>query len=525
MQAHPLTALLLAFSSPFVFSPSTFALSFPRPGNNNNSNRSSRSASRDSLHHARRNRYSHHGGQSQQQEGRNSSMGDCHSTLQNSNQQNTQSESFPLSSTRTEPSAWVLPPIPTFEELGLRFDRSRTSSMNAIVENERPRAESQQQQQQQEQQMQDQRDIHRGVTNALQAAESSSNGVYESGSGCHWSGEHAAGEDDNVLDMPDVIPDSQPSIFDEILSDDNEAYIIWSTPSTRTKQQATLSTSTAGPSSGGVSSVAALPESAKHPAGSDASSLAAAAAAAATTHHQQQPSSSLDKGAASAGQDRSTKKRWSTIEPLNVRIKEANRSTDTLNSFGQSKPTKQDGSSTTTNITATTTTSGSNLRPPKTPTTAVTTATTTAATELQQKNRVIMAATVEKLVEKLTSEIGKLSRWDVEEISTSLPLCPSLSAFSHFFPRPFGVSTHLSSNPLLVWSVHHFLIHLCFFELGRLHVPDGLFPHLPTLHHTNGTPKTHHRPVPLGSSGRLPSATDCTDQDICYPTPLAPQLL
>lgn len=332
-------------------------------------------------------------------------MGDCHSTLQQSHQQNTQSESFPSSSARTESSAWVLPPIPTFEELGLRFDRSRTTSMNAIVEDERPQAESQQQQQ--EQQMQDHSDIHHGVTSALlQAVESSRNGVYESGSGSRWSGEHAACEDDNVLVMPDMIPDSQPSIFDEILSDDNEAYIIWSTPSTKPKQHAPLSTSTAGPSSGGVSSVAALSESVKHPAGSDASSLAAAAAAGATTQHQQQPSSSLDKGATSAGQDRSMKKRWSTNEPLNVRIKEANRSTETLNSVGQSKPAKQDGSSTPT----TTTTSGSNLRPPKTPTTTATPASTTATTtELQQKNRVIMAATVEKLVEKLTSEIGKFT--------------------------------------------------------------------------------------------------------------------
>ncbi|KAG0068078.1 hypothetical protein BGZ89_005274 [Linnemannia elongata] len=325
-------------------------------------------------------------------------MGDCHSTLQHSHQQNPQSEPLPSSSPRNESLAWVLPPIPSFEELSLRFDRSRTSSMNAIVEGEHLRAESQQRPQ--EQQIQDQRDIHRGVTNALlQAAESNSNGVYESGSGGRWIGEHAAGEEDNVLAMPDIIPDTHPSIFDDILSDDNEAYIIWSTPSTKTKQQASLSTSTAGPSSGGVSSGAALPESVKHSAGSDASSSAA------TTQQQQQPSSSLDKGATSAGQDRSTKKGWSTIEPLSVRIKEANRSTDTLNSLGQSKPTKQDGSSTPTTTTATAITSGSNLRSPKTPTTTATPATTTTATELQQKNRVIMAATVEKLIEKLTSEI------------------------------------------------------------------------------------------------------------------------
>lgn len=401
MQAHPLTALL-AFSSPFVFSPSTFILPFPRPGNSN-SNSSSRSASKDSLHHARRKRNSHHGGQSRQQQGRNTSMGDCHSTLQHSHQQNPQSEPLPSSSPRNESLAWVLPPIPSFEELSLRFDRSRTSSMNAIVEGEHLRAESQQRPQ--EQQIQDQRDIHRGVTNALlQAAESNSNGVYESGSGGRWIGEHAAGEEDNVLVMPDIIPDTHPSIFDDILSDDNEAYIIWSTPSTKTKQQAPLSTSTAGPSSGGVSSGAALPESVKHSAGSDASSSAA------TTQQQQQPSSSLDKGATSAGQDRSTKKGWSTIEPLSVRIKEANRSTDTLNSLGQSKPTKQDGSSTPTTTTATAITPGSNLRSPKTPTTTATPATTTTATELQQKNRVIMAATVEKLIEKLTSEIGKFSR-------------------------------------------------------------------------------------------------------------------
>ncbi|KAF9156588.1 hypothetical protein BG015_003888 [Linnemannia schmuckeri] len=369
-------------------SPSSGKVLVTRTGPKGNSNSSS-IASRDTLHHARRNRNSHHGGQSQQ--GRSNSMGDCHSTLQHSHQQNFQFEPL-LSSVRTDSSTWVLPPIPTFEELGLRFDRSRTTSTNAIGEDERLKMESQQQQQQ----MQDQRDIHRSVTNALLQAKCSSNNVFAlKESGCHRSGERAASGDDNVLVMPDMIPDNHPSIFDDILSDDNEAYIIWSTPSISAKPPPALSAPTAGPSSGGVSSVVALPESAKNPAGSDASSLVAI-----TQQQHQQLSSSLDNGATSAGQDRSLKKRWSTNEPLNVRIKEANRSTDTLHSFGQSNPAKQDGSNT---LTTTAATTGNNLQPPKTPTTAI--PITTTATEVQQKNRVIMAATVEKLVEKLTSEI------------------------------------------------------------------------------------------------------------------------
>ncbi|KAG0288302.1 hypothetical protein BGZ96_007922 [Linnemannia gamsii] len=339
-------------------------------------------------------------------------MGDCHSTLQHSRQRQQNTESEPASSSSAHPrlesspagvaAAWVLPPIPTFEELGLRFDRSRTSSMNAITEGERLRAESQQHMQMQ--------DIHRGVTNALlQAEHSRDNGVFESGSGCPWSsGEHAIAAvsgDDNVAVMPDMIPDNHhPSIFDDILSDDNEAYIIWSTPSTKTKPSFPLST--AGPSSsGGVapSSVAALSEPVKqHPTGSDASSASAAATTAQQQHHHH--SSSLDKGTTSAGQDRSQKKRWSTIEPLNVRIKEANLSTDTLQlSLAQPKPVKQEGGTSTPPNTAT----GNNLRPPKTATTATTPNITTAA-ELQQKNRVIMAATAEKLVEKLTSEIVRI---------------------------------------------------------------------------------------------------------------------
>jgi hypothetical protein len=401
MQAHPLTSLLLAFSSPFLLSPSTFVLSFPRPG----------APPRDSPPHHARNRNSHHGGQSHQQQGRNNSMGDCHSTFQRSRQQQQNSQSVPSASSFAHPrpesssagvaTAWVLPPIPTFEELGLRFDRSRTSSMNAITEGERLRAESQQQIQMQ--------DIHRDVTHALLQDESSSNGngVFESTSACPWSSdEHAAvSGGDNVVVMPDMIPDNQhPSIFDDILSDDNEAYIIWSIPSTKTNPF--LSSSAAGPSSsGGVvpASVAALSESVKqHPAGSDAHS--ASAAATTTQHQQHHQSSSLEKGATSAGQDHSLIKRWSTIEPLNARITETNRSTENLQlSLGQPKPVKQEyGSSTPT----TTAAIGSNLRLPKTTTTA-TAPNITTATELQQKNRVIMAATVEKLVEKLTSEIGK----------------------------------------------------------------------------------------------------------------------
>ncbi|KAG0314050.1 hypothetical protein BGZ97_009678, partial [Linnemannia gamsii] len=336
-------------------------------------------------------------------------MGDCHSTFQRSRQQQQNSQSVPSASSFAHPrpesssagvaTAWVLPPIPTFEELGLRFDRSRTSSMNAITEGERLRAESQQQIQMQ--------DIHRDVTHALLQDESSSNGngVFESTSACPWSSdEHAAvSGGDNVVVMPDMIPDNQhPSIFDDILSDDNEAYIIWSIPSTKTNTF--LSSSAAGPSSsGGVvpASVAALSESVKqHPAGSDAHS--ASAAATTTQHQQHHQSSSLEKGATSAGQDHSLIKRWSTIEPLNARITETNRSTENLQlSLGQPKPVKQEyGSSTPT----TTAAIGSNLRLPKTTTTA-TAPNITTATELQQKNRVIMAATVEKLVEKLTSEI------------------------------------------------------------------------------------------------------------------------
>ncbi|KAG0365064.1 Guanine nucleotide exchange factor lte1, partial [Mortierella sp. AD032] len=256
--------------------------------------------------------------------------------------------------------------------------------MNMIVHGDGLRTDSQQQQ--------DMQDIHRGVTNALLQSESTSRAFAEGESGCRWNGDETR-DDDNILVMPDMIPDNHPSIFDDILSDDNEAYIIWSTPSSSGKKQTPpLSTSLAGPlSSRGQTTVSALPDTVnKHPAGSDAPTASA-------THHLQhhQPTSSLDnKGTTSAGQDRSSTKRWSTIEPLTTRIKENNRSTDSLHSFSPSKPVKQEGNST-----------GSNLRPPKTPTTTMPATTTTTATEQQQKNRVIMAATVEKLVEKLTSEI------------------------------------------------------------------------------------------------------------------------
>ncbi|KAF9122178.1 hypothetical protein BGW39_009976, partial [Mortierella sp. 14UC] len=324
-----------------------------------------------------RNRNSHHG------QGRDpNSMGDCHSTLPR-----THASQFEPSPARPETTAWVLPPIPSFEELGLRFDRSRTSSMNMIDPGDRQRTDSQQQQ---GQQMQKQ-DIHRGVTNALPQGESSSNGVFAEGeTGCRWSGDEPR-DDSNVSVKPDMIPDSHPSIFDDILSDDNEAYIIWSIPSTSGKKQPLLSISSAGPSSSrGPPPAPALSESIKHPAGSDASTTSEAP-------HQHRASSSVDnKGATSAGQDRSSTKRWSTIEPLTVRIKEANRSTEALHSITQPKPTKQEGG-------GGGAPTGGNLRPPKSSTTSA--STTTAASGLQQKNRVIMAATVEKLVEKLTSEI------------------------------------------------------------------------------------------------------------------------
>ncbi|KAF9084185.1 hypothetical protein BGX23_010755 [Mortierella sp. AD031] len=299
-------------------------------------------------------------------------MGDCHSTLQRTqHSQNSQTDSSPI---RPDSSSWVLPPIPSFEELGLRFDRSRTSSANAIVEGGSLRNGPQEQ-------TQDQQGIQLGATESLIQGEGNDNGAFAMGeSESRWSGENI--RNDNAVVVPEMIHDNHPSIFDDILSDNNESYIIWSTPSAGAKLS--LFSTMAGPSSSGVAAlVTTVPESSKHPAGSDVPSSA-------TQHKQQQhhSSSSLDKEATSAGQDRSMTKQWSTIEPLSVRIAEFNRSTDNLCSPVQPKPSKQGSNSP----------AGSSPRLPKTPPAST-------ATELQQSNRVIMAATVEKLVEKLTSEI------------------------------------------------------------------------------------------------------------------------
>ncbi|KAF9993712.1 hypothetical protein BGZ80_001785 [Entomortierella chlamydospora] len=224
--------------------------------------------------------------------------------------------------------------------------------------------------------------------------------------GYHW--DSPATPQDNLSNVPATMPNHAPSIFDDIQSDDNESYIIWSSSSASSlKKPTSAPTTTATP----TLQHQTIPRPANSaPAHSPSSASAIAAATTSTQHPLSLPSAtSKEVLPPSIAQGGSATKRWSAKETfkskdkgkgvpdhdpatrqhsqdiLNSRFAGAVRSMDAAMSTGQAKLSK----------------SASNSEP---------TAEAVAAGGSPKKvtddpDRVIMAATVEKLVEKLTSEI------------------------------------------------------------------------------------------------------------------------
>lgn len=341
---------------------------------------------------------------------------------------------------------WILPPIPSFTELGIRFDRSRTSSMNAIAN--------------------DSNIVPKGSMASTGNPTMSTNGmrINVDGQGYHWSRE---AQPVTFLSEPETIPDYLPSIFDYIQSDDNEDIILWST-----------TPYTPGPSS--------LPSTGSRPQPPSNNSVPPSPSSTGTVY----PSNNTDRsvrrwsvGETFKGKDKDQIDNDSrTSNELGGRTADSNQSTDTLD---QHKPTRRPTGVSGAGV------SGSSDRPELS--TESRKPTSTPASISSPSQRVIMAATVEKLVEKLTSEIGVLF----------LPSCFNTCCLLRF-AKYFAPS--------------YFLI------FDRLHFLDRLFLDLPSLHHSHGTAETAYRTIPVGTGSQLPAATDCACANFCHPATLAAQL-
>ncbi|KAF9349984.1 hypothetical protein BGX26_011775 [Mortierella sp. AD094] len=239
--------------------------------------------------------------------------------------------------------------------------------------------------------------------------------------GYHW--DSPATPQDKLSNVPTTMPNHVPSMFDDIQSDDNESYIIWSSSSASSlKKPSSASTSVLATMATPIVQQQTIPRPANSaPAHSSSSTSAVAVSATTSTQPPLSPSSATSSELLppSIAQESSAIKRWSaretfkgkdkekdvpdhdpatkqhSLDILNSRFAGAVRSMDAAMSTGQAKLSKSTSK-------------------PEPPTEAIATnnagssskkVTVLPSQSVDDPDRVIMAATVEKLVEKLTSEI------------------------------------------------------------------------------------------------------------------------
>ncbi|KAG0021187.1 hypothetical protein BGZ80_002902 [Entomortierella chlamydospora] len=267
------------------------------------------------------------------------------------------------------PSPYVLPPIPSFTEMGLKFDKSRTNS-----------AESTEKQ---------------ALDASANRHDHDDEGRSSTPRQCHQS------QLGNFQFEDEIAPDYDPSIFDQIQSDENETYILWSSP---------LDSSVGVSPSSAADSVPATPQSNKQ---------VVIPSTVATYENVHNPPSSPEPSSSSAV------KRWSAGEAFKSKDKGRD-SLDGERAHGQaSEGVASEVSKSNGHTMETTAGQGLPLSPSfpkplerlsgtisiKRPLSSVASPSSKSATtnavvsSNPTEERVIMAATVEKLVEKLTSDI------------------------------------------------------------------------------------------------------------------------
>ncbi|KAG0282481.1 hypothetical protein BGZ96_000433 [Linnemannia gamsii] len=112
-------------------------------------------------------------------------------------------------------ASWILPPIPSFSEMGLTFDKSRSSSNNSMSKREAS----------------DNAQGRRGNDGGTSISHQQ-NHITHATHKPHRSGmdrQRAGTTSSEQQRHQEIVPDYDPFIFDQIISDENEAYILWST--------------------------------------------------------------------------------------------------------------------------------------------------------------------------------------------------------------------------------------------------------------------------------------------------------
>ncbi|KAF9186633.1 hypothetical protein BGZ50_002402 [Haplosporangium sp. Z 11] len=272
-------------------------------------------------------------------------------------------------------STWVLPPIPSFTEIGLNFDKSRNNSADDTSKAKHVASKS----------SHSINDISGAAKEQTSQTAEYSN-INDSGVQTTHSSHYGM---ENRQQQPELIPDYNPSVFDHIQSDDNEAYILWST-SSDTNATPTLSPDSTPTTSyfsrtGGPSSFAA-----SHQLIQNIPSVESASAV-----------KRWSAGNSSKGKDKGRDSLDSDTSALDISPSPAR-----LNSEASSvrQPISQRSSS----AASIPRSINSNVVLPSKVTSTDTTGSASATSTIPanaQVNRVIMAATVEKLIEKLTSDI------------------------------------------------------------------------------------------------------------------------
>lgn len=307
-------------------------------------------------------------------------------------------------------TSWILPPIPSFSEMGLTFDKSRSSSTNSTTKRETS----------------DNAQGRRGNKSA--SISHQQNHISHATHKPHRSGtdRQSAGtnHEHQQPQQQEIVPDYDPSVFDQITSDENEAYILWSTtPESGTGGVAVsptiIETSPAvtlprSNRSGAVLSPSASQQSAQSiptPEPSSSSSTPSTAkrwSAGESNKSKNQGRDSFDHDRVRAQTPTTTIPSQETFTAQST----ANGGASDAAFSGSSQPTspsltkplERNSGSILMPKPAFSSSSASSKANAK-GTTALGPATSKSAAN--QESRVIMAATIEKLVEKLTSDIGK----------------------------------------------------------------------------------------------------------------------
>ncbi|KAG0319495.1 hypothetical protein BGZ99_005084 [Dissophora globulifera] len=316
----------------------------------------------------------------------------------------TYTPSAAVSSTADYFSPYILPPIPSFTEIGLSFDKARATNSSRQSGN----------------MLTSHNDTQPSTVRQDQIVDCVISNDAVRHSDYHIS--QITTERPGQRVVPEYEPDYNPSIFDYIHSDDNEAYILWSTPSD------------AGVGTGFSSSSATGDPVSATSQGS--SSNRQVGVPTATTHNHNPPPSSL-----SSQDPSSATKRWSAGETFKGRDKgrdsfeneraHAHKISDGSNPESVPRPNSvPDGAPAAAVMTQSSNDMCSGVSNPSSPSyprplerfngtisirpvssvglsshKSASTSATAAASSAPSEERAIMAATVEKLVEKLTSEI------------------------------------------------------------------------------------------------------------------------